>query len=328
MNYAVPAKMKPTRISAAKCRYDLGGWLSFYIAVTALIVLLPFPAVVAQSLTLKNNDITVVYEPPLDSVAAEIVRLYPQLRQELQDMFGWGLDVRPQVVLVKNNQDFQKIARNKIFVAFAVPDKNLIVIDYTRMNVHPFSLRTTLKHELCHLMLHRHIDNRNFPKWLDEGICQWVSDGIGEIFVNKGWSGLDAAVMAGRIIPLDRLTDYFPREKSSLILAYEQSKSVINYVDRQYGRHAIMALLNDLKNGETVEAAFMYSLSLSPDQLEREWLDHLQSTPRWLVFLANNIYGILFFLAAVLTFFGFFRLLRRRKKVYREWDEEDEDDEW
>jgi hypothetical protein len=325
MNDGGPDKVKPIQITATKSRSDLVWWRSFYMAAITLIILLAFPAGAAQSLKLKNDDITVVYEPPLESVAGEIVRLYPELRQELQDMFGWSLDVRPQVVLVKNNQDFQKIARNKRFVAFAVPDKNLIVIDYSRMNVHPFSLRTTLKHELCHLLLHRQIDNRNLPKWLDEGICQWASDGIGEIFVNKGWSGLDAAVMAGRIIPFDRLTDYFPREESSLILAYEQSKSVINYVDRQYGHHVIMALLNDLKNGETVKAALMNSLALSPDQLENEWLDHLQSTPRWLVFLANNIYGILFFLAAVLTFLGFIRLLRHRKKVYREWEEDDEE---
>jgi cytochrome b561 len=61
--------------------------------------------------------------------------------------------------------------------------------------------------------------------------------------------------------------------------------------------------------------------------LEAEWLDDLESTPRWLVFLASYMYSILFFLAAVLTILGFVRYRRRRKKIYAEWEEED-DDSW
>ena len=319
------SKLKVIPNHAIFRRYNSAGRLGFIIALTLLVILVLFPAVAAQRQILKNNGITVVYEPPLESIAAEIAGLYPEIRQELHRVFGWSLDVGPQVVLVKTNQAFQKMVRNELFVALAIPDRNLIVIDYTKMNVHPFSLRTTFKHELCHLMLHRYIDERNLPKWLDEGICQWASDGIGEIFINKGWSGLDAAVLADRIIPLERLADNFPGEKSSLILAYEQSKSVVKHIVREFGDRAIVAILNDLRNGRPVEAAFRNSLSLTPDQLEQEWLDNIQHTPRWLVFFANNIYGILFFLAAVLTFFGFIRLFRHRRKVYREWEEDEKD---
>ena len=203
----------------------------------------------AQPLVLQNDEIMVAYEPSLENVAAEVLRLYPDLKQELEKIFVWRLDVRPQVVLVKNTRTFQKLSRNELFVAFAVPEKNLIVIDYSRMNLHPFSLRITFKHELCHLLLHRHISNRRLPRWLEEGICQWASDGIGEIFVDKSWSVLDAAIMADRVLRLERLTKKFPGDKPSLMLAYEQSKSVVNYIDRKYGKAAILDLLGHLKNG-------------------------------------------------------------------------------
>jgi len=297
-------------------------YLQAIICLAAL--LLQQTPVAAQPLTISTKDIVVVYEAPLDSTAADVVRIYPQLKQALQEFFGWGLDIRPQVVLVNNTRSFQQMTRSNLFVAFAVPEKQLIVIDYSSMNTHPFTLSVTLKHELCHLMLHRHIARHNLPKWLDEGVCQWVSDGIGEIFVNQGWSGLDSAVMAGRIIPLKKLAEYFPRDGASLILAYEQSKSLINYVDRQYGYNAIMAILELLKNGETVETALLSSLAISHQQLEKEWLDHLESTPRWLVFLASHLYAIIFFLAAMLTFFGYMRHRRRRKKIYAAWEEEED----
>jgi len=308
-------------------RYRISETFKLLQAIICLLTLLFLhSSVAAQPLTINTEEIAVVYETPLESAAAEVVQIYPKLKTALEEFFGWTLDIRPQVVLINNTRSFQNLTHNKFFVAFAVPEKQLIVIDYSRMNTHPFTLSVTLKHELCHLLLHHHISRRNLPKWLDEGVCQWVSDGIGEIFVNKGWSGLDSAVMADRIIPLRQLTDYFPRDGAALILAYEQSKSLINYVDRRYGARAIMEILDFLKNGATVETALGESLALSPRQLEKEWLSHLESTPRWLVFLSGHLYAIIFFLAAVLTMLGFIRHRRRRQKIYEKWQEEEEDE--
>ena len=276
----------------------------------------------AQSLVLQNDELIVAYEPSLEGAAAEMLRIYPDLKQELKKKIGWDLDIKPQVVLVKNTRIFQKLSGNKLFVAFAVPEKNLIVIDYSRMNLHPFSLRVTFKHELCHLLLHRHISKHRLPRWLEEGIYQWVSDGIGELFIDKSGSGLDAAIMAGRVLHLRRLARNFPRDKPSLTLAYEQSKSVVNYIDRHYGKGAIPDLLGHLKNGESMEAAATKSLGISSDELEKDWLSHLESTPRWLVYLADNLYGILFFVAALLTILGFIRRIMRRKA----WESEEEED--
>ncbi len=295
-------------------------YFAFFGCLTA-ICFVQYPAV-AQPLVLQNDDIIVAYETSIEGAAAEVLRLYPDLKQELEKKFAWSLDFRPQVVLVKNTQTFRRLSRSELFVAFAVPEKKLIVIDYSRMNLHPFSLRITFKHELCHLLLHRHISDQSLAKWLEEGICQWASDGIGEIFLDKNWSGLDAAIMADRVLHFRRLTKNFPRDKPSLILAYEQSKSMVNYIDRQYGKKGILDLLGHLKNGDSTEAATMKSLGISTDELEKNWLGHLESTPRWLVYLADNLYGILFFMAALLTVLGFIRRVMRRKVWESEREEE------
>jgi len=295
-------------------------YFAFLGSLTA-IFFMQYPAL-AQPLVLQNDDIIVAYETSLEGVAVEVLRLYPDLKQELEKKFAWSLDFRPQVVLVKNTQTFRRLSRSELFVAFAVPEKKLIVIDYSRMNLHPFSLRITFKHELCHLLLHRHISDQSLAKWLEEGICQWASDGIGEIFLDKNWSGLDAAIMADRVLQFRRLTKNFPRDKPSLILAYEQSKSMVNYIDRQYGKRGILDLLGLLKKGESTDAATVKSLGISTDELEKNWLSHLESTPRWLIYLADNLYGILFFMAALLTILGFIRRVMRRKVWESEREEE------
>jgi hypothetical protein len=276
----------------------------------------------AQLEVVQNSEVSVVYDKSLDSAAQEIVQLYPFLKKDLENRLGWRLHSSPQVVLVKNNQDFRKMTPNDLFVAFAIAEKNLIVIDYSRMNIHSFTLSVTLKHELCHLLLHQQIGRSNLPRWLNEGICQWVSDGIGEILVDKNWSGLDTAVVTGRIIPFERLKDNFPQDTTTLMLAYEQSKSIVAFIERKYGKRKIIDFLGHLKNGESIDTASLNVFSVATGQLEKEWLDQLARTPWWLVFLANHIYGILFFMAALLTLFGFIRAVKRRR-AYK--DPEDQD---
>ena len=291
---------------------------SYLIGLFAIFILQS--PLLAQPLVMQNDDMIVAYEPTLEGAAGQILRLYPELKKELEKIFAWRLAIRPQVILIKNTRTFRELSRNDIFVAFAVPDENLIVIDYSKMNRHPFSLRITFKHELCHLLLHRHISSAHLARWLEEGICQWTSDGIAEIFIDKSGSGLDAAILAGRVLDLRQLTEKFPRDKPSLMLAYEQSKSVVNYIDRQYGKGAILDLLGHLNNGRSLEDAAIKSLGISIDELEKDWLAELESTPRWLVYLAGHLYGILFFLAALLTILGFVRRLMRRKV----WEGENE----
>ena len=129
--------------------------------------------------------------------------------------------------------------------------------------------------------------------------------------------------MTDRVLPLSRLANTFPRDKLSLILAYEQSKSVVNFIDRNYGKDAILDLLGHLKNGESIDDAALKSIGMTTLELEKDWLNHLERTPRWLVFLADNLYGVLFFLAALLTIFGFIRRIMGRKT----WESEETNDE-
>ena len=277
----------------------------------------------AQMLSLQNRELTVICDPSIESAGRNVIRIYPQVKDELETLIGWQLDVKPRVVLVKNSRRFQQMTRHALYVAFAVPEKNLVVIDYSKMATRPFTLGTTLKHELCHLLLHHHIARANLPRWLDEGVCQWASDGLADIIMTRGGSLLRSAVLSDRLIPFSRLTAGFPSDNWSLMLAYAQSKSMVDYISREYGKAAVVDILTLLRNGETVESALKMRLSLASEQLEAQWRHHLKAGPTWLVYLANNIYAILFFLAGVITIAGFVRLVLR-KRAYRDEDEEDE----
>jgi hypothetical protein len=274
---------------------------------------------------IQSDAVSVVFEDPLKNAAEEVITLYPLVKSELEESLRWELDIRPTVVLVHDEKTFQKMAGHDLFVAFASPKRNLIVIDHSKMNRHPFSLKITLKHEMCHLLLHHHIKDENLPKWLDEGVCQWLSDGISEFISDRKRFLLNEAVLSGKFIPLPALTYRFPRDRRSISLAYEESKSFINYLEKEFGRETILAILNDLKHGDSVEDAIQKRTNVSFETLEKQWRADLKKTTTWFVYLAIHIYDILFFLSGLILIYGFIRLVIK-KRSYQ--DEEEDDEEW
>ncbi|NIO04760.1 MAG: hypothetical protein GTN74_09140 [Proteobacteria bacterium] len=263
---------------------------------------------------IETDEAMVLFEEGLGEVAKDVVDLQLRLKVELEESLGWKLNVRPTILLVRDRERFERMAGSRHVVAYAIPQRNLIVIDYSKMNTRPFSLRAVLKHELCHLLLHRHIEGGNLPKWLDEGVSQWVSEGIAEIIMDEKRSALNEAILSGNYIGLDALRDRFPEERRSLILAYEESQSFVDFITSQFGRNAILDILARLKQGKSVEMAVQESLSVPLDELEGRWHRYLEKRTTWFTYLTRNLYVILFFLAALITIWGFIRVLMKKRR--------------
>lgn len=294
------------------------------VSIVSFFIILLESLCAEEKLALRRKEVIVVFDEPLRAAAEEAANIYVVLKKELEKTLGWRVNFRPTVLLIKENETFKKMARSDLVVAFAIPQKNLMVIDYSKMRTDPFSIETTLKHELCHLLLHNHIKKENLPRWLDEGIAQWVSDGIAEIIMNQKRSLLDEAVLSKRYISIRALTNGFPREKKSLMLAYEESKSLVEYMISSFGTEAILMVINHLKEGSELDVALLKVLSISLDELEGRWHHHLKQRITWLTYLINHLYEILFFLAALVVVYGFIRGLRK-KRAYKDEEEDDFD---
>ena len=285
-----------------------------------LLIALP-ESLLATQAVLQSEEVLVQFEKPLENAAKEVADIYPAVKAELENTFKWRLDFRPTVILIKDSKTFQKIVESSLIVAVAVPQKNLIVINNSKMNVHPFTLEITLKHELCHLMLHHHISEGNLPKWLNEGIAQWSSGGIAEIIMGESRDVLKQASLSGEFISLRELTDKFPEDERAVLLAYEESKSIVEYIIREFGASGLLQVLNHLKNGYDVDAAIFKGLSVPFYELENRWHDYLQKRTTWFTYFSNNLYNVLFFLAGLILTYGFIRFLLK-KKAYKDGGED------
>ncbi|MDD5722216.1 MAG: peptidase MA family metallohydrolase [Syntrophales bacterium] len=284
-----------------------------------LILLFPTPLRGTQRSATETDAVIVLFEEPLEIAAKEVSDIYPALREELEKTLGWRLDFKPTVLLIKDRQTFQERAGSTLFTAFAVPGQRLIVIDYSRMAADPSLLATTLKHELCHLLLHHHIQSANLPRWLDEGISQWVSGGMAGIIMDRERFVLNRAVLSGNYISIRNLVTYFPAGEVPLLTAYEESKDLIEYINRKFGRKGILDILKYLREGYAPDRAIHRSLSISLAELESKWVKDLGKRATWFTYLVVHLYQTLFFLGALLTVFGFIRA-RIRKRNYQDDD--------
>lgn len=268
-----------------------------------------------------NQELIVLQEEGLEIQARQIRQMYPEVRKSLEDALGWKLRRPPRVVLIADQEAFQRLSGSPLISAFAVPRQHSIVMHLSPATSNPYVLRETLEHELCHLVLHAHMSRDVLPRWLDEGVCQRLSGSLGEILAGQGFvtSGIS---LTRHPIPLQQLAASFPAERQALLQAYEGSRLFVDFLVARHGKEGLLALLERLKTGDDIDEAMRQAFSNSLESLQAEWLQGLKSGNLWLLWVSQYLYEMLFFGGALLTVLAFVRS-RMKKRAY---DPEEEDE--
>jgi hypothetical protein len=273
--------------------------------------------------TEAGKDTLVIVEEESSGIHARHLRqIYPEVRANIENTLGWKLLSPPTVKLIEDRELFERMTGNPLISAFAIPSQHSIVIHLPPATSEPYLLRETFEHELCHLVLHQHVKDRFLPRWLDEGICQWISGSFGEILVGRGIAS-GTINPARHPIPLQQLAVSFPRDKDSLIQAYAESRLFVEYLAAHYGKESLLSILQHLHQGAPIDQAISQATSKSLQSLQEEWLEEQRSRGMWLLWASQNLYELLFLLTAILTVVAFVRLMMRKKRY--DPAEEDED---
>jgi hypothetical protein len=293
----------------------------FIMTITIMFFsILPVKAIAEKAEVFENSHVSVLFDPGIGDGAKHVAEIYSKIKADTKDLFGLSYNHKPLIVLINNRERFLQSADHPITIAYAIPQRNLIVIDYSRVVTTPFSLETTLTHEFCHLLLHEHIPN--IPRWLDEGLCQWASGGFDEIIYNFRQSALNQASITGNFIPFESLNAGFPKSEQARILAYEQSKSFITYLVRHFGEDKLPELLDQMARGEIAQEAFHKVYGISLHETEKSWQESLRKDLAWITYLSTHLYELLFIAGALLTVIGFLKLIRK-KRSYKDDDFDD-----
>lgn len=289
--------------------------MRFFLGVLLVAGILLFSGIsLAQhNLLLEREGINFHGESQFLAEARALSEAYPDARAKIKTALGWELKSRPSVLLLGNREAFRKMTGNPLVTAFALPEASIIAIHVSQATGNPYVLRETFIHELCHLVLHEHIGGASPPRWLDEGICQWVSGSLGEIAAGEALdtSGISIALHP---IPMHALEDRFPDSGLLMLRAYAQSRSFVEYVISQYGKEGLQKILQILKEGHRLDQAIGQALDISYAELEQEWLRYIRERNVWLIWASQHLHDILFFAGAVLTIIAFARVWARKRR--------------
>lgn len=191
----------------------------------------------------------------------------------------------------------------------AIPSTLTIVIPPGRGNVGAGDPRVTLRHEIVHLAVHRHLGDR-VPRWFDEGYATWVSGGWDE---STGWL-IRLALLRGTAPPLDSLTLGWPRGEARARLAYLLSASAVRHLATSRGEPAFAAFIAEWRRVGSMETAMRSVYQMSLFQFEREWRGMVRRRYGWM--LAISQIGAFWGVVAILVFLlGTLRRRRNREKL-------------
>jgi len=137
-------------------------------------------------------------------------------------------------------------------------------------------VETVVPHELTHLVFS--IATRNPyhdpPRWLDEGLAVYLSEGG----PGPRAADLQAGIRDAVLIPLDGLSGFFPSTPRAFRLAYAEAVSAVDFFIRSYGKPALAQLIRSYADGVSDDAAFRAATGASVAAFGSAWIADLGAT--------------------------------------------------
>ena len=185
----------------------------------------------------------------------QMASLAPEILETLEDAYavlGAELSFYPDIkvpVLLYTKKDFSAVTNSPDWAGAVYDGK--IRLPLGGMIGMTDQLEALLYHEYAHVLVHL-LANRNAPVWLNEGLAEMA----GRRFFSPPMQHLQLAVADGRLLDWDELARPFSGlTGDKVMLAYEQSCSLVDYLVDSFGWHKIAELLERLGKHQQWQSA-------------------------------------------------------------------------
>lgn len=176
-------------------------------------------------------------------------------------------------------------------------------------------LTQVLDHEIVHILLGRAFAHRPVPRWLQEGVAQFVAREYSPETVEQ--LGSFASPIA-----LNQLAKGFPKGRFQAQMAYAQSADVIAFIFREYGLEALQILIKEMSSGQDFDFAMVKATGLTPEELDIAWQGETFSMPLWLRNL--SIDSTLLAVIGLVILLGASRKYKQLRQANLEWEYEEQ----
>jgi hypothetical protein len=151
----------------------------------------------------------------------------------------------------------------------ARPELGVVLVAIPPGDSARLQMRRDIPHELTHLMTFV-AASPNYdavPRWLDEGLAT-LNEGDPS---STQALAVQKALANNKLIPIESLCGAFPADASAALLAYGQSRYIVQQIINEYCSASIQALLSAYRDGATCSGGVERALNITLPALELKW---------------------------------------------------------
>jgi len=182
----------------------------------------------------------------------------------------------------------------------------------------PHSYEQVVVHEYAHVYLHQRAGPAaHVPRWLDEGFAMQAAFEWGM----ESHFRLMRAAWSNRLLELGILEDVNSFRGEKAALAYTQAFAAYQFLEEQYGREGVVALLSELGAGRTFQQSFLRATGTPFPEFQAALAQSLRGRSSAVALLADSAvwWGAL----ALLVVAGWWIKKKRARDIERQWRIED-----
>jgi hypothetical protein len=218
-------------------------------------------------------------EPEDDGVALYLARYSATAIPRIAKNMGIPVGGPMQIYIANTQETFQAMQPNvppDWADGTAWPSRGWIFLRSPRIRSGTANkLTQVLEHEIVHILLGRSFAHRPVPRWLQEGVAQFIAGEYNQQSIEQLGSFAEP-------LSLQELAAGFPSDPFQARMAYAQSADVVAFLYRTNGPQALQTLIYEMSHGTDFDLALYKATGLFPKEFDIAWRGRTYSIPLWI----------------------------------------------
>ncbi len=294
--------------------------MRFRFLIFAIIAAMTIWGTVHGNPSVRREGKGYIISASSNAVAVETEKYLITAIDEAVTILGDTVTDTITVIVADTRDEFKQQTRGAIpdwGAGCAIPSRNEIVVLSPHSSKYEQSFGEIVRHEWAHIALRHRVGRGYLPRFIDEGFAMKFAD---------QWSSgyavtLGKAQLTGSLFPLQSIDRVNFFNSSQAQIAYAQSQAAVTYFFSSYGDEAFMLLLDELRNGKTLDSAMENAIGASFVIFENEYRKYIKKNYSWyLIFFDMNF---LWIGLAIVIVLGFLLKKKRGRDTIKRWEEEE-----